>query len=204
MNRMLQVLTVSFGLVFGLPLASATTYWISTTGSDAADGLSPTTAWATWSHADSIAVSGDTVRVLTGTYTLDTPGQLLDCIITSTPGVTWISDTPLGAKIVCQAGGNNGGWRIQGHDSIVKGFDLTLNNTGSSGIFAYTGGDNVQILHNYVHDIPLAGNCSQFGDGISNRNTNTAGILIDGNLVVNVGGELKLRQYHRHHAFRRA
>ena len=57
--------------ILGLSFANATTYWISTTGSDGAAGTSPSTAFATFGKADSVIVPGDTVRVLQGTYSTD-------------------------------------------------------------------------------------------------------------------------------------
>lgn len=48
----------------------ATDYWVSTTGSDAANGLTTGTAWLTWSKAVSTAVAGDTVTFRNGTWTV--------------------------------------------------------------------------------------------------------------------------------------
>jgi hypothetical protein len=52
-------------------------YWVKNGGSDAADGLSQATAWATLVHAADVVGPGDTVRVLDGAYQgfyLDTSG----------------------------------------------------------------------------------------------------------------------------------
>jgi len=46
----------------------AKTYYVSKDGSDAADGLSVQTAWATISHAASQVLAGDTVRIGAGEY----------------------------------------------------------------------------------------------------------------------------------------
>jgi hypothetical protein len=48
--------------------ARAGDYWVKNGGNDAADGLSVATAWATPSHAASVAEGGDTVHVLDGSY----------------------------------------------------------------------------------------------------------------------------------------
>src|SRR5687767_3754041 len=48
--------------------ANATDYWVKNGGSDAADGLTQATAWATLHHAADVVDPGDTVRVLDGTY----------------------------------------------------------------------------------------------------------------------------------------
>lgn len=49
-------------------LAGAATYYVSTTGSDAADGASKKTAWKTMTHAAQVARGGDTVRIAEGQY----------------------------------------------------------------------------------------------------------------------------------------
>lgn len=49
--------------------AIATTYYVRKSGSDSANGLSPSNAWATISRAASSMIAGDTVYVGAGTYT---------------------------------------------------------------------------------------------------------------------------------------
>jgi len=48
--------------------AQSATYYVSTTGNDANDGLSERSAWRTISHAAKVAKAGDTVLVLPGDY----------------------------------------------------------------------------------------------------------------------------------------
>src|SRR5205085_8796531 len=61
--------------------ARAADYWVKNGGSDAADGLSVATAWATLPHAAGQVGPGDTVHVLDGGYqgfyleTAGTPGN---------------------------------------------------------------------------------------------------------------------------------
>ena len=83
--------------MIGMTSASATTYWISATGSDSAAGTSPSTAFATFGKADSVVVPGDTVRVLSGTYNTTVQTYTAG---TLSARITWISDTKWGAKIV--------------------------------------------------------------------------------------------------------
>ena len=52
-----------------MPLAFATTYYVSGTGSDASDGLSDHTAFRTIQKAADLTNPGDTVLVMDGTYT---------------------------------------------------------------------------------------------------------------------------------------
>jgi hypothetical protein len=70
-------------LAFG-PAASAATYFVSTTGSDTATGLSGS-PWRTITHALAIAVSGDIVNVAAGTYN-QAGGEVFPINLTS--GVT--------------------------------------------------------------------------------------------------------------------
>ena len=55
------------GLLLAAP-AQAVTYYLSPTGSDAATGTSPATAWATLARANSRVVPGDVVVMAAGTY----------------------------------------------------------------------------------------------------------------------------------------
>jgi len=66
-----RVLAVCVALAGCLALASgahAADYWVKNGGSDAANGLSQATAWATLVHAADRVAAGDTVRVLDGSY----------------------------------------------------------------------------------------------------------------------------------------
>jgi parallel beta-helix repeat protein len=55
-------------LALAAPAAQATDLWVRNGGSDAADGLTPATAWATLGHAAALVDPGDTVHVLDGSY----------------------------------------------------------------------------------------------------------------------------------------
>lgn len=58
-------------LFFGLhPLASATSYYVSGSGSDAANGLSQKTAFRTLQYAADLTLPGDVVYAMDGTYAL--------------------------------------------------------------------------------------------------------------------------------------
>ncbi len=64
-------------LNFALDPTPAHTYYVSPTGSDGNDGLTPATAWATIDKGDrdNVVVPGDVVNILPGTYTLTTGGD---------------------------------------------------------------------------------------------------------------------------------
>jgi hypothetical protein len=85
MNANVTVTAIYGGAVAG------TTYYVSGTGDDSADGLSPTTAFLTLQHAANLTKPGDTVYAMNGTYTNSSPtGDVLDI---STPGTpdNWIT-----------------------------------------------------------------------------------------------------------------
>jgi hypothetical protein len=72
-------------------LASPVTYYVSGSGSDAADGLSTTTAFLTLQHAANLTQPGDTVYVMNGTYTTPCAScAVLDLTIPGTPN-HWIT-----------------------------------------------------------------------------------------------------------------
>ena len=108
--------------MIGMTSASATTYWISATGSDSAAGTSPSTAFATFGKADSVVVPGDTVRVLAGTYNTTVQTYTAG---TASARITWISDTKWGAKIVGSTNSGNGNWAVHGDYVTVQNFDIT-------------------------------------------------------------------------------
>src|SRR5262245_54419979 len=59
---------VALGLLVLVPTAHAADLWVKNGGNDAANGLSPATAWATLGHAADVVNPGDTVHVLDGSY----------------------------------------------------------------------------------------------------------------------------------------
>src|SRR5690242_10129547 len=65
--RMSKVAVVLFSLAMLPGVASAATYYVSTSGNDANNGAS-STPFRTISHGAGVAVAGDTVYVRTGVY----------------------------------------------------------------------------------------------------------------------------------------
>ncbi len=64
-KRFTTTLVTMFALA---SLAHAATYYVSTTGSDTADGKSLKSAWKSVAHAARLAQAGDTVKVAEGRY----------------------------------------------------------------------------------------------------------------------------------------
>lgn len=68
MNRLASFYLVAFvAIVLSAPVY-ATNYYLSPSGDDGASGLSPSAAWATLQHAQTIMVAGDTLFIMGGTY----------------------------------------------------------------------------------------------------------------------------------------
>lgn len=72
--------------------AYGATYYVSGTGSDAHDGLSETTAFATIQTAENLTLPGDTVYIMNGTYTTCNGCDLVDITRSGTPDA-WITYT---------------------------------------------------------------------------------------------------------------
>src|ERR1700738_2367148 len=71
----IQAVRLVIRLILGLciavvtaAIASATTYYVSTTGRNSNDGLTTTSAWRNIQYAANHVQAGDTVQVLGGTY----------------------------------------------------------------------------------------------------------------------------------------
>lgn len=142
-------------LLIGLPLcAGATTYYVTTTGSNSADGSS-SRPWLTIQHAADTMVAGDTVMVGAGTYN--------ERIITTRAG----TDSSHYITFKTTASAQILGFNIL-HDYIrVEGFNIT-NAVGSactdscvdsSATYAgvYIGADYAQVVGNYIYNIGFHG-----------------------------------------------
>lgn len=91
MKKLLLALSVLTGVL--VAPAVGTEYYVSTGGSDANDGTSRETAFATVAYAVDVAEDGDTVRVLRGTYEVSTA-------ISVTEALTIVGDTSNPADVV--------------------------------------------------------------------------------------------------------
>jgi hypothetical protein len=115
------------------------TYYVSTSGSDANDGKSLSTAWKTITKAGSSTSGGDTVLVQSGTYI-----ETADITVSGSPNnyITFKAD---GACLVKPGTGK--GIRIAGSYIIVDGFEVT---TYVEGINIRN--SHIKILNCKVHD----------------------------------------------------
>jgi len=113
--------------------ALAGDYYVSTAGSDANDGTSRETAFATIAHAVDAAADGDTVRVLAGTYEVT-------AAISVTEAITIVGDTGDPADVVVR---NTAGTvtKTSGTNTDTAHRVFVINNAGAvlSGIVAEDG-----------------------------------------------------------------
>jgi hypothetical protein len=174
--------------VFEIPVAVPGTYYISTTGSDAANGLTSGTAFATFGKANSVVIPGDTVRVMAGTYNLGTGNVTTTTSGTATAPITWISNTKRTAILVSN---NDAIWLNQANYLVIQDFVLTNNNAspGRLGIAEQqsANGGHTVIRGNEIRDI--FGNCTVNGSAaIFFYNNSGYSDTIERNLIHDIGG----------------
>src|SRR5579883_1195379 len=137
-------------------------YYVSPNGSDSNPGTQDAPL-ATILKASQVAAPDTTVHVAPGTY----EGGFQ----TVANGVAYVSDTPLGAKIVPPAhSGSDTAWDNRGADVTITGFEDDGSHTQSGTPWRYgiyTAGSNSTISDNYVHDVATnVAQSSQGGAGI--------------------------------------
>ena len=144
------------------------TYYVVAAGSDAHDGSSRATAWATVQKAASTMVAGDTVIVAAGTYA----GVVRIAVSgTSAYPITFQADAGADAMV--------GGFQIQANYIRVIGFDISNHNlTAPDGYGIYLVGSNVYIASNYIHDLYFEG-VMMSGDGDPNSARTSNNVLIN-------------------------
>jgi hypothetical protein len=171
-----MVLLIALAL-WVLPVwAQATTYYVATTGSDAADGLSESTPKLTVRHCVSIMVAGDTCYVRGGTYTetntirFGTTGTQANPIKllaypNESPIITWTAQTSAYRILIENSGGDQVGigW------ITISGFELK---DGFEGV-KFASLHNSTISHNWIH-----GNLNQGILGIGGHH-----VVVDRNIV---------------------
>ena len=127
-------------------------------GSDAHDGMSMATAWATLAHSSAL-LPGDEVRVATGTYACPVLGPIAGA--SGAPVHFVSSDGPRNAKLDCSAGGM---FMTNLQYVAVDGFEITGSSAGSHCINLNSGGgppfQNLSahdlFIHVYVHACSLS------------------------------------------------
>jgi len=170
------LISVALCLLLPAALASATTYYVSTTGSNSNDGLTTTTAWRNIQYAANHVIAGDTVQVLGGVYneTVNIPasGSATAGYITfqNYPGQTPIVDGT-GLSI---PGGQYGLFNLASQSYvIIQGFEIrnyksTAKNLVPVGVWVTGAGSYLQLLNNHIHDIVVtASGCNANALGVA-------------------------------------
>jgi hypothetical protein len=179
----------------GGPPEGVNQYFVSTTGNDENDGLSPTTAWATIGHADATLTLGPggtacgttsvgaCVHVATGTYSAS--------ITTNTNGtaagrIRYLSDTQYGARLVGTSGESTI-WNVSGGYTDIVGFDFdgSVNSSEVQAVIVAQSAPHTHVLSNRAHDLAKAGGSTQTAAMASTSNgANASGFNVwEGNLV---------------------
>jgi parallel beta-helix repeat protein len=139
-------------------------YFISPTGSNAADGLSEGTAFATIQHAASRANPGDTITVMDGEYT--------EAILIHRSGSpdSWITFRAQNRHQAKISNPNRDVFRIGNTEHhgvsyiVIDGFDLMAPGRYASGVKSNWGAHHLRIINNYAHDCGESGISLNAGD----------------------------------------
>jgi Fibronectin type III domain len=178
------------------------TYYVSTTGSDAASSNgSQSLPWLTISHAAANVAPGDTVLVGPGNYSeivnISTSGNSSAPItfngqggavidgsnLTCCTTPTWISDGNLGngnldgTEGLVNFGSENGLSWVTFEGFTVQNFTTTSNSVVPAGIFVATGGSGIVITNNIIQNISSTASVSGSGNNANGPNSYPVGIF---------------------------
>lgn len=160
-SRILCVACFYACLLLAVPNLAATNYYVSTSGNNNNDGLSPASAWRNIQFAANQVTAGDRVNILGGVYreTVNIPvsGSATDGFIKfqNYSSQTAIVDGT-GLSI---PGGQYGLINIQSQSYIIiQGLEIRNYKTNSAksvpiGIYVTGAGSNIELLNNHVHHI---------------------------------------------------
>lgn len=196
---MKRLLILALSYAIGIGPAWGTTYYIATTGSDAADGSSGT-PFLTINKFHSIASPGDIGIVRCGTYTdADNSGS----VFTTTNGHNGTSGNPITIQAETRycatitvpglTNTQNDGMLINSDYLIIDGFEVTGGTSGTGSVNSHTGinvfgGTGIILRNNKIHDIArtLCYN-DPYGNAGIFTNTGTASIEISNNIIYGIG-----------------
>jgi len=150
MRRLLLCLTIFAATAF------ANTYYVAATGSDSNSGTE-TSPWLTIQHAADVAVAGDTIHVLPGTYTEQVT---ISHSGTSGSRIVFTSDTKWAALMrgtnVCR-----GAFFVSGSYVDIVGFDISNGAYTCTEVVGIMLGTFDRAIGNKIHDLPAE--CSSQG-----------------------------------------
>ena len=186
---MRKIMLMAMMLLFTTGVDAQTNRYVSTTGNDSNDGTTPSTAWATINHANSVVVAGNTVHVAPGTYTVTQTIQTT-ASGTASARIRYISDTRWGARVASTGynystgAGPNYTWYNTGSYVDIVGFDIS----GDGHIGVYNTGSYVTMSGNNVHNILSSDSCAGWTHGAAGIDTDQAvNVDIIGNFIHDLG-----------------
>lgn len=162
--------------------------FVSTTGSDANNGLTEGTAKATLAGGLAAASAGHTIKVMPGVY----EGNF----VTSKGGssgnpITIRSATKWGARIEGDGDSDEAAVQISHQYIRLQDFEVCGDDTETCRIGVLVEANNVEVLGNNIHDVclfPTEGTGYQGGAGIDfGGQTSFSNILVDGNVIHDCG-----------------
>lgn len=173
--------------------ASATTYYLSPSGSDANNGTSTGTPWASPNHAVNC---GDVLQAAAGSYSYFDFGNGSWGTVTCAAGnnVAWVKCITFDAcKISNTASSGWNGVSITASYWGIQGFEVTTSGQTYSGCFAASPLSNSGNIHHIIFANNVANGCG--GDGIAISNSTTYSVdyvAIIGNVIYGAGTESEL------------
>jgi hypothetical protein len=170
--------------------ATATNYYVATTGSDSAAGTKAA-PFKTLAKAAKMATrAGTTVWVAPGTYA---GGIKTTASGTAAARIYWVSTTKRGAKITPPASSsNNNAWDNRGNYVSIVGFEIDGSKSGSGTKWThgiYTGGSYGMIADNHIHHVAQSVACTSAGGSAIGVDSYYHGVYTDvvGNVVNDIG-----------------
>jgi len=151
-NRFKKCLTIlAFSLMF-CQFSMATTYYLTTTGSDSNNGTTLTTGFATFSYAIGKLVAGDILYVRKGTYTCNTRVELsksgssgnLITVMAYPSDIVVASDRPILNFWGMVVGSSNQGLHVTGGYWHLKG--LRIRGAGDNGMLMETAAATQNVI----------------------------------------------------------
>jgi hypothetical protein len=176
--------SLTSAVVLALPLlitaASATSYYVATTGSDSNSGLSTSSPWRHIQYAANHVKAGDTVNVEGGSY-----NETINIPVSGSASAGYVTFQNYNGQnaIVDGTGltvpGNQYGlWNITSQSYvIIQGFEIrnyktSKRNVVPIGVYITGAGSYLQLLNNHIHDIQTTA---------SGCNANALGVAVYGN-----------------------
>jgi hypothetical protein len=180
--RPLSLLLFALTLLALVTGAQATTYYVSTSGSNSNSGLSVTSAWRNIQYAANHVQAGDTVNVLAGSY-----NETVNIPVSGSAAAGYITFQNYAGQAAAVdgtglsiPGGQYGLFNIASQSYIIiqglelRNYKTSKRNVVPVGIYISGAGSFIQLLNNHIHDIVTSA---------SGCNANALGIAVYGSMA---------------------